>query len=220
MPDERTRDRGTIASYVDQPALGLHTRAALGGLGYRVVQAAAVGRFDDPAFLADVRLVDDRHLSRLPSIEADPDTPIIVLSGPRPRPLEDPRITGHLLRPARLASLYPLIQHSLEATPRSAPRVGTTLAARVAQSGRRFVAHLISLSSHGCLLSPTQPIDRGSKLNVEFAVPGYDPFMARALCVSNSSAGYGLRFESTPDEIRASIDDFVTQRLAARPAFA
>ena len=142
-----------------------------------------------------------------------------MLSGSRPRPLEDPRIAGHLLRPARLGSLYPLIQHCLETTPRSAPRVGTILAARVAQSGRRFIASLISLSSHGCMLSPTQPIERGSKLNVEFAVPGQSLVMARALCVSTSNAGYGLRFESTPDSIRESIDFFVTQRLATQPAF-
>lgn len=220
MRNERTRDRGTIASYVEQPALGFHTRAALAGLGYRLVQAAAVGRFDDAAFRPDLRIVDERHLSRLPTIDADPGTPIIVLSGPRPRPIEDPRIAGHLLRPARLDSLYPLIQHCLEPTPRSAPRVGTTLAARVAQSGRRFVASLLSLSSHGCLLSPTQPIEQGSKLNVEFGVPGRSLVMARALCVSSSSAGYGLRFESTPDAIRDSIDSFVTQRLATQPAFA
>lgn len=220
MATERTRDRGTIASYVEPPALGRHTRAALEGLGYRVLQVAAVARFGDPSLRADVRVVDDRFLSRLPTVAEDPDTPIIVLSGPRPRPLDDPRVAGHLLRPARLAGLYPLIQQCLEPTPRSAPRVQTTLAARAAQAGRRFVASLAALSTDGCLLRGSETIDRGTKLNLEFEVPGVGLVMARALCVCASNAGYGLRFESTGDAVRESIDAFVTQRLAARPAFA
>jgi len=220
MATERTRDRGTIASYVEPPALGRHTRAALEGLGYRVLQAAAVGRFDDASIRVDVRIVDDRFVSRLPSLADDPDTPLIVLSGPRPRQLDDARVVGHLSRPVRLTSLYPLLQRCLEHTPRSAPRVETLLAARVAQAGRRFVASLAALSAHGCLLRGGEAIHRDTKLNVEFEVPGAGLVMARAACVCASDAGYGLRFESTSDGVRESIDAFVTQRLAARPAFA
>lgn len=219
MHTERTRDRGIIASYVDPLALGEHTRAALDGLGYRVVQGATIGHFDDQRFRPRIRIIDDRFLSRLPSADVDPDTPVIVLSGTRPLPIADPRVVGHLQRPANLTPLYALIQQALEPNPRRSPRVDTALTARAAQSGRRFVANLASLSSQGCLLSETEHIDRGSRLNVEFAVPGTGLLMARAECVYELGSGYGLRFDSTTGRVRALIDHFVTQRLAARQAF-
>jgi len=217
---DRTAERGVIASYVDPQAFGRLTRAALRGLGYEVVQAAFVGRFDDPTFRPSLRLVADRHLDRLPSRDVDPDTPIIVVAGREPRPKDDPRIVGQLLRPVRLSLLYPMIQEALEPTPRGAPRVMTELVARIAHAGERFVAQLDSLSIQGCHVRDGERVAPGTKLNIEFALPGTEPVLARAACVTRTGEGAGLVFDSTPDSVRDSIDSFVTQRLAAMPALA
>ena len=218
--NDRNADRGIIASYVDPQSFGRLTRAALRGLGYDVVQAAFMGRFDDPRWTPSLRLVADRHLDRLPSREADPDTPIIVVAGREPRPMDDPRVVGHLLRPIRLSMLYPMVQETLEPTPRGAPRVMTELIARIAHAGERFVAQLDSLSIHGCHVRDGERVTPGTKLNIEFALPGTEPVLARAACVSRTDDGAGLVFDSTPDAVRDSIDTFVTRRLAAMPAFA
>ena len=218
--DERTADRGIIASYVDPQAFGRLTRAALRGLGYDVVQAAFVGRFDDPSWRPSLRLVAEPHLERLPSPDEDPSTPIIVVSTHDPRPKEDPRVVGHLLRPIRLSHLYPLIQDALEPMPRGAPRVMTELVARVAHAGERFVAQLDSLSVQGCHVREAEGVEPGTRVNLEFALPGADPVLTRAACVSRTDEGAGLLFDSTPESVRDSIDSFVTQRLATRPALA
>ncbi len=217
--DDRTAERGIIASYVDPQSFSRLTRAALGGLGYDVVQAAFVGRFDDPTFDPSIRLVGDRHLERLPPPSVDPDTPIVVVTGAEPRPKDDPRIVGQLLRPVRLSLLYPMLQRALESTPRGAPRVPTELVARIAHGGERFVAQLDSLSIHGCHVRDDERIEPGTKINVEFALPGSEPVHARASCVGRTGEGAGLVFDSTSDAVRDSIDAFVTQRLASMSAF-
>ena len=217
---DRTAERGVIASYVDPQAFGRLTRAALRGLGYDVVQAHFVGRFDDASWKPSLRLVADRHIDRLPSRETDPDTPIIVVAGREPRPKDDPRIVGQLLRPVRLSLLYPMIQEALEPTPRGAPRVMTELVARIAHAGERFVTQLDSLSIQGCHVRDGERVSPGTRLNIEFALPGKAPVLARAACVSRTGEGAGLVFDSTPDTVRDSIDAFVTQRLAAMPALA
>jgi len=220
LTNDLTAPRGAIASYIDPQAFGRLTRAALRGLGYGVVQAAFVGRFDDASWQPRLRLVADRHLDRLPSLDEDPDTPIIVVTGRDPRPKDDPRVVGQLLRPIRLSSLYPMIQDALEPTPRGAPRVMTELVARIAHAGERFVAQLDSLSIHGCHVRDADRVETGTRLNIEFALPGSDPVLTRAACVTRTGEGAGLVFDSTSDAVRDSIDTFVTQRLAAMPALA
>jgi len=220
LDHELTADRGIIASYVDPQAFSRLTRAALRGLGYEVVQAAFVGRFDDAEWKPSLRLVSEAHLDRLPSREDDPDTPIIVVAGREPRPKNDPRVVGQLLRPIRLSLLYPMIQEALEPTPRGAPRVMTEIVARIAHAGERFVAQLDTLSIHGCHVRDAERVSPGTKLNIEFALPGTEPVLARAACVTRNGEGAGLIFDSTPDSVRDSIDAFVTQRLAAMPALA
>ena len=79
--------RRVLASYVPPQALGQGTRQALEGLGYKIVPAATRGRFNDASWKPDLRLVDDRHLDRLPGREDR--VPIIVLTGRRTGVIED-----------------------------------------------------------------------------------------------------------------------------------
>ena len=119
--------RRVIASYVPPRSLTRRTRAALSGLGYRIVPAATRGRFDDDSWEPDIRIIDERHLDRVPAEPYLPRIPIVVLTGSRPLSCHDPRVVGSLPRPARLERLYPILQSALEDQPRStAMSSGTT----------------------------------------------------------------------------------------------
>ena len=76
----RMKRRKIIASYVSPHAFAPRTRAALVGLGYRVVAASTRGRFDDTSWQPDLRIVDDRHFDKLPVENYLPRTPVIVLT--------------------------------------------------------------------------------------------------------------------------------------------
>lgn len=196
-------------------AFAPRARAALEGLGYRVVSAFAMGRFDDLSWRPTLRLVDERQYSKIPSEAQDPNTPVILMTGIRPLTIKDGRIVGGVSRPAELRDLYPLIQRAMEPTPRSVPRVRTQLAARCIRSDQRFAGNVVSLSEGGCLFRSRQTIERGAQMNLQFALPsGGGIVSARAECVHEGADGAGLRFTTAPSEVRRHIAQFVSQRLA------
>ena len=110
MSGKSTPVRGRIASYVGPRLLASHTRAALEGLGYDVIPAITRGRLADAGWSPSIRLVDEAHYAKLPSIEQDPRTPIILIVGPRPRDIGDRRIVGRVSRPGRLSEIFPILQ--------------------------------------------------------------------------------------------------------------
>jgi len=214
MQRKTKSERRTIASYVGPRSLAPQTRAALRGLGYELVPAFTMGRFDDASWHPALRLVDERQIERIPSRDVDPDTPVILLSGVRHAETDDPRVLGQIQRPAELADLYPLIQRALERTPRQAPRAPTLLSGRCIRSDRRWVGSVLSLSEGGCLFKTSQPIDAGEAMNLQFALPQNGILSARAVCVYRREGAMGLAFSDTPAEIRRRISSFVTRRLA------
>ena len=119
-----------IASYVPPASFGIRTRVALEGLGYRVVAAATRGQFNDDSWDPDLRIVDERHIERVPPEDFLPRTPMILLTGESPLRYCDRRVIGSVTRPATLESLYPLLQRALEDTPRGAARIPTQLPGR------------------------------------------------------------------------------------------
>jgi hypothetical protein len=167
MRRENTPERGCIASYVGPHALAPHTRAALEGLGYSVVPAFSMGRFEDTSWTPVIRLVDERHLPKIPAVDDDPNTPIIVLTGTRPKEIQDERVAGHVSRPAQFSDIYRILQQSLEATPRGSPRVETLLAARCSRADHRWVGNIVSLSEGGCLFRSAEPVKAGDSMNLE-----------------------------------------------------
>jgi hypothetical protein len=215
MHKERTMQKKIIASYVGPRSFAARTRAALECLGYSVIQASTRGRFDDSSWRPVLRIADERHLQRLPKAESDPDTPIILLTGARPRRCDDARIAGRVQRPAELGELYRLLQLALERHPRSAPRVGTHLAARCVQSDRRWVGAVVSLSRTGCLFRSSELVERGMRMNLQFALPRAGLVSTRAEVVHRRGGNLGLAFSETSSGISHDIDGFVTQRLAA-----
>jgi len=214
MRRKRKSERGTIASYVGPRAFAPGTRAALEGLGYRVVPAFAMGRFDDPSWKPSLRLVDERQYEKIPTPGQDPETPLIVMTGVRPLAIKDNRIIGRVRRPAELRQLYSLIQSGLETTPRAVPRVATQLAARCIRRDQRSVGNVISLSEGGCLFRTREAIEHGAQLNLQFALPHRGILSTRAQCIHQSGGGAGLRFTEAAVDVREHIAEFVAQRLA------
>jgi hypothetical protein len=207
-------ERSVIASYVEPRTFASGTRVALRGLGYSLVPAFSMGRFDDASWRPTLRLVDERHYDRIPGIEQDPRTPVVLVTGARPRRIDDPRVAGSVRRPLDLESLYPVLQHVLERTPRAAPRVTTRLSARAMREDRRWVGSLTSLSTGGCFFRSSRETPLGARLCVQFALPRGGIVTARAVCIHVGDDGIGLAFTDTSPDARRDIGGFVSTRLA------
>lgn len=216
--EESHGTRKVIASYVSPRAFAPRTRAALVGLGYRVVVAATQGRFDDDSWKPDLRIVSDRHVDRLPIENYLPRTPVIVLSGGRRREWHDRRIVGEVSRPAELADLYPLIQEALEDTPRRAARAPTQLPARCTHADQRWMGAIIGLSSAGCLFRTNADLAPHTDLSLLFPLPRGRMISTRARVMNRRRDLVGMAFRDAPAQSRVAIADFVSERLATARA--
>ena len=209
---EAQQHRRTIASYVPPQAFAPRARAALRGLGYRVVPAATQGRFDDASWKPDLRLVDAQHLDRLPAGESA--GPIIVLAGGRTPELDDARVVGIALRPAAVGALYPLIQRALEQTPRRAARAPAQIPARCSHADRRWTGEVRSLSETGCLLRSPAEMALGLEFNLLFPLPLGRMVSTRARLVDRRKDQAGVVFCRPSAPVREAIADYVERRLA------
>ncbi len=219
MSDKPTPLRARIASYVGPRVLAPNTRAALEGLGYEFVPVVTRGRFDAAGWPASIRLVDELHFDKLPSLDIDPTTPIILVTGTSRRKITDPRIVGCVERPGRLADIFPILQSALERIPRRAARVPTQLSARCIRNDHRWVGNIVSLSEGGCLFRTDAPGFEGETMNLQLALPQAGIIASRAQCCHRGEGEMGLTFRELDARARSTIDHFVTRRLAsmARP---
>jgi hypothetical protein len=206
--------RKILASYVSPHAYAPRTRAALVGLGYRVIAASTRGRFDDDSWKPDLRIVDDGNFEKLPDENYLPRTPVIVLTGGRRRPWRDPRVVGEISRPAELTEIYPLIQDALEETPRRAARAPTQLPARCTRADRRWVGAIVSLSTSGCLFQTRSEMAPGMDFNLLFPLPRDRMVYTRARVLHRDGEQIGMSFRNPPATSRHAIAEFVTKRLA------
>ena len=209
--------RRVIASYVPPKSLTRRTRAALNGLGYRIVPAATRGRFDDDTWEPDIRLVDEQHLDRLPAETYLPRIPIVVLTGSRPLPCHDPRVVGSIPRLATLERLYPILQSALEDHPRGTARAATQIQARCTHADRRWSGALVSLSQEGCLFRSGEAMAEGLELNMLFPLPLGRMVSTRARVVSRHGELVGMQFTSQAETIRNAVGEYVEVRLATHP---
>ena len=212
MDDSRTR--WTLGSYVTPWALARGTRAALEALGYQVVPVVTVARFDDPDWRVDLRLIDARHLDRLP----EDLTPVILMGevrGPLP---DDARIVGLAPRPARVQDLYPLLQTALEPHPRQAARAPACIPARCTHADRRWSGQVLRLSQAGCLFQSGADLPIDLELNLNFPLPLGRMISTRARVTAHSSDGAGLAFCRASPQAREAIGEYVQRRLATLPA--
>ena len=212
---DRTNNDWTIASYVPSHAYEPRTRAALAGLGYRIIPASTIGRFDDDSWKPDLRIVDERHFDKLPAENYLPRTPIIVLNGTNRKTWRDPRVVGQIGRPASLAAIYPLIQIALEDHPRGSARAMTRLPARCTRVDRRWMGAIVSLSASGCLFQTRSEMQPGLELNMLFPLPRGRMVYTRARVLDRADEFVRMEFSDPPEASTQAIGDFVTERLAA-----
>jgi hypothetical protein len=205
----RTPDRHRIASYVAPRVFAPGTRVALEGLGYRILAAATLGRFDDASWTPSLRIVDARYIERTPADGA----PVVSVGAPRsgaaPRP-----VVGCVTPPIEIAALYPLLQRALEPHPRRAPRVPARIPARCTRADRRFSGEVVSLSEAGCLLRTQSDVEPGLEFNLLFPLPLGRMISTRACVASVEGADLGLEFTGASPQARAAISDYVARRLA------
>jgi hypothetical protein len=201
-----------VACYAPSEALAPRARAALAGLGYRVVAAATQGRFSDGTWHADARIADVRHLSRLP--EGPNPTPIIGLTPHPDQPVDDERVVGLLRPPASATALYALLQRALEPTPRLAPRAPARLMAECTRLGRSWTAELLSLSERGCLVRSVCDLRLEDDVEVKFRLPLGGWITARARVRAKAGEHAGLAFRDPGPPSRKAIADYVERRLA------
>jgi len=212
--DSARYEGSIIASYVPPHAYAPRTRAALAGLGYKIIPASTQGRFDDDSWKPDLRIVDERHFDRLPAENYLPRTPVIVLTGSRRQTWRDPRVVGQVERPASLAAIYPLIQSALEEHPRASARAPTQLPARCTRSDRGWMGAIVSLSASGCLFQTRSEMQTGLELNVLFPLPRDRMVYTRARVLRREGDQVGMKFTDPPEPSQQAISEFVAERLA------
>ncbi len=184
---------------------------ALRALGY------ALGDRTDPNLPSSgIWLVDEARLHEVPNADLASNAQILLIASPGRKPLTDLRILAHVNRPARLSTVYAMIQQALEGTPRKNPRVPTKLSARCLRAKRRSTGALISLSEGGCLLRTGERLKKGADLDLQFALPDYGLVSTSAECRYVRRGHVGLAFKAPPADIRQSIAYFVTRKLAER----
>lgn len=212
--DSRDNPRVTVALHAPAQAFATGTETALVRLGYHLVRAETA-ELDDERSQPSIRIVDDRQLEKVPVEGNGQAIPIILLTGHRGPLASDARTVGTVRRRARLNEIFELLQHTLEATPRTVPRIPASLPARCTRGNHGWAAAIGSISEKGCLLLSTERLEPEERLDVCFALPreGLMQVPAQPSYVSGKRAG--LVFRDTPEQSRSVIADYVNTQLTA-----
>lgn len=214
------RQRVTVAVDAPSRAFAPGVQTALKRLGYNLVSKRKTSDGDEgpdiPA--AQILIVDERRIA-----ESDPSStrlPMILLTGAQEEAaLRDSKLddlaVGVVRRRARLAPLYELLQSTFEDRPRSVPRVEDALPARA--TGRRMVwtGAIRSISEKGCLLESSEALLEDGLLEICFPLANQGLIHILASATYQAGKGTGLVFdETTSEETRRALADYVTDRLA------
>jgi len=212
----RTKNRHTIVCHARSEDFALMTQVILGRLGYALWSAEDYEarredlREDDPP---RIRLVDERRLGEVEDVDGEPSAPIILLTGRDGATGADTRVVGAVKRPAGLYDLYKILQHTLEDTPRSSPRVPTHLRATCSRHGQSWDASILSLSEGGCLVRSREALPLGSRLEVSFDLPRTGTLELYADAAYQLVPDTGLVFSGVRQEERKAIQTFVSAAL-------
>jgi hypothetical protein len=206
--------RAVIASHVPPEAFERDACRALQSLGYEIVPAGVpAGRAGRPA-RCDLRIVDEASLDQIAEEDSEPVPTIVLTRQPAPLPANR-QVVASLTRPALFQDLYLALQTALEATPRSYPRVATTLPARCTYDDRACTGVVVSLSEGGCLFRGADEPSRERQTSLQFPLPGPGLISAPARHVGRRGSGLGLVFQSLTSRSRAAISEYVMDRLIA-----
>lgn len=202
-----------IASHLGPGAVASGEERALRRLGYRLEAGSKLPSEGSPEKRPRLHLVDDRRMEAIPSSKSDPRTPIILLTGARPRANTDARIAGQLMRPVRADDLYRLLEHALEVEPRQAPRIRTRLSARYLRRNESTHSYIDSLSTSGCRLKTRRPLEVDRIETLRIAIPTYGLIETRARCVWTEACVAGFEFISLDPASRSAVTRYVSQQL-------
>mgnify|MGYP001813620209 CR=1 FL=1 len=210
----------TLLFFAPRDALAPKTDVILGRLGYQMVLPETFGELLErhPDLVPDLLLVDERRLEEVEAAAAEgcfERAPIVLLSGTRGAPADDPRIVAAIKRPAGLHDLYRLIQQVFEDTPRSTPRVATQLRARCHLHGQEWEGRVLSLSENGCLIRSPQEILLGQRVALELQLPQRPTVAVEAEATYQLLPDTGLVFSAMNPADRQAIGRFVAQTIAA-----
>ncbi len=206
--------RWQIAEQVSEEAFDPGVQIALGALGYQVVAGASTAQEID----ADLWIVDEEKIDRVPRATAGTLQRIVVLTREPGGASSDPRAVASLPRPVTLRAIYAVLQSVLENTPRRAPRVSTDLAARCWHGNRFWTGSVLSLSETGCLFRslPESPPER--EVTLVFALPSDESISTWASPVGIRGQDVALSFGSVRPDSRLAISQHVVSRLTGKPA--
>ena len=204
--------RAIIACHVPFEAFEPDACRALQNLGYEIVAAGApFGRAGRPT-RGDLRIVDVASLDQIAAEDSEPLPTIILTREPAPLPANR-QVVASVTRPALFRELYVALQTALEATPRSFPRVATTLPARCTYDDRACTGVVVSLSEGGCLFRSADEPLRACQTSLQFPLPGPGLISARARHVDQRGSHLGLMFQGLPSDSRAAISQYVMDRI-------
>ena len=205
-----------IASHLGPGAMAPGATLALRQLGYQLQpleDRSAIDARTGPR----LHLVDDRRPEAWPSPEADPETPIILVTGIRQTASSDARVAGQVTRPVALHDLYPLLQHALEDEPRRAPRIKTRLSARCLVREGSSCGQIVSLSLSGCRFRGSAELEPEQTATLRISIPGEGLIHTRARCVWSREGEAGFEFIQPEAATQRIIGQYVTLRLGHDP---
>lgn len=213
---EQTALARRIGLRLTERSLAPQVRNALRSLGYSLIDLDSEPEAE--ALSSRVWIVDEERLDELPSIPQRPELQVALLcesAESQLEPPEDERVFSRITRPARLTTVYEMLQTVLEGTPRRLPRVPTKLSARCIRDEHRSMGAVLSLSEGGCLLRSSDGFARGAQIDLQFALPQFGLIKTHAECRYAQGKDLGLAFGDAHSETRRTIAHYVTSRLAA-----
>ncbi len=217
----------TIVYFASQEALGPMTDVLLSRLGYEMLSPELFERVrhERPGTRIEMFVVDERRVADLDAFsqarlgaavdEATDELPVLLLTGRNGVVEADSRIVGAVKRPAGIHELFRLMQQVFEDTPRSTPRVTTSLAARCRARDRVFEGRVVSLSENGCLLESEGEIPLGSRLDLELSLPGEAALALRGDATYQLLPDTGLVFHGIEPRSRDTLGRYIAQALVA-----
>jgi hypothetical protein len=192
-----------IASHAAESDYAPLARVMLSKLGYVVLPAEEVPA---PA----LRVVREERLAEVSGL---PPVPIILLTRGRRPEVGDSRVLGTVRRPAGPHQLYRLFQSALEETPRSVPRVSTSLVAHGSNEEGRWDLTVESLSENGCLVTGPKLPSLDTVVDLEVELPWGERVSAPAVAAYQQGESLGLVFHGITLAARKRIAKMVAKLL-------
>ena len=204
--------RAVIVSHVPPDAFEHDSWRALQNLGYEFVPAGAPSGKAGRPTRGDLRIVDEASLDQVADEDSEPVPTIVLTREPAALPTNR-QVVASLTRPALFQDLFVALQTALEATPRSYPRVATTLPARCTYDDRACTGVVVSLSEGGCLFRSAEDPLRERQTSLQFPLPGPGLISAPARHVDRRGSDLGLVFQGLPTSSRDAISQYVMDRI-------